>query len=47
MAFGIAMKNGDRETALDIHAELTRGSLMVENNIALWMSGIRQLILRL
>ena len=43
---GAAMKNRDRPAALAIHVDLlTRGSQT--ENIALWMSGIKQLILRL
>ena len=43
---GAAMKNHDRPAALAIHVDLlTRGSLT--DDIGLWMSGIKQLILRL
>jgi protein transport protein SEC31 len=43
---GVAMENRDRPAALAIHVDLlTRGSQT--DDIGLWMSGIKQLILRL
>ena len=45
---GAAMKNHDRPAALAIHVDLlTRGSLTDSDDIGLWMSGIKRLILRL
>ena len=46
LTLGLAMENRDRPAALAIHVDLlTRGSLT--DDIGLWMSGIKQLILRL
>ena len=46
LILGVAMENRDRPAALAIHVDLlTRGS--VTDDIGLWMSGIKQLILRL
>ena len=46
MTHSIAMEARDREAALSIHVDLlTKGSQT--DDIGLWMSGVKQLIMRL